>query len=128
MTMDAAMAPLPALTLSSAASILPLLALAAMMGERIVPGNWWPLVGLAVVSQLVGQGCMIYALGKLSPLVIGIALLIQPIVAGAIGWAVYGERLGTPDLVGVAMVAAALVLVRRGPAVAPAPRKTRLAA
>ncbi|SEN81504.1 EamA-like transporter family protein [Sphingomonas gellani] len=123
----AVLTPLPALTLSSLASILPLLVLAAALGERIMPGDWWPLVGLALVSQLIGQGCMIYALGKLSPLVIGIALLIQPIVAGAIGWAIYGERLGAPDLIGVAMVAAALVLVRRGPQVAPAPGKTRLA-
>jgi drug/metabolite transporter (DMT)-like permease len=58
---------------------------------------------------------MIYALGKLSPLVVGIALLIQPVVAGAVGWIVYGETLGAPDLVGIALVAAALVLVRRGP-------------
>ncbi|RZM08298.1 MAG: hypothetical protein EOP68_11985, partial [Sphingomonas sp.] len=55
-----------------------------------------------------------------SPLVVGIALLIQPVVAGAVGWIVYGERLGAPDLVGVAMVAVALVLVRRNATVAPA--------
>ena len=57
---------------------------------------------------------MIYALGLLSPLVIGLALLVQPMVATAIGWIVYGETLALPDLVGVAMVATALVLVRRG--------------
>jgi drug/metabolite transporter (DMT)-like permease len=39
-------------------------------------------------------------------------------VATAIGWAVYGETLALPDLAGVAMVAVALVLVRRGSAVA----------
>ncbi|WP_183981915.1 DMT family transporter [Sphingomonas jinjuensis] len=107
------MPPLPALTLSSLASALPLLIFALLLGERIVPGNWWPLIGMALVSQVVGQGLMIYALGALSPLVIGIALLVQPIVAGTIGWIVYGERLGPADFIGVAMVAAALVLVRR---------------
>ena len=61
---------------------------------------------------------MIYALGKLSPLVVGVALLIQPVVAGIIGWIAYGERLGVPDLVGVAMVGAALVLVSRASGVA----------
>jgi multidrug transporter EmrE-like cation transporter len=35
-------------------------------------------------------------------------------VATAIGWIVYGETLALPDLVGVAMVAIALVMVRRG--------------
>ncbi|NJR77659.1 DMT family transporter [Sphingomonas corticis] len=110
-----ATAPLPALALSSAAGLAPLLLFAWWLGERIVPGDWTPLVALALASQVIGQGCMIYALGKLSPLVIGLALLIQPVVAAAIGWSVFGERLAAADLVGVAMVAAALVLVRRDP-------------
>lgn len=109
------MAPLPALALSSAASLPPLLAFALLLGERIVPDNWTPLVTLAVVAQVIGQGCMIYALGKLSPLVVGLALLIQPVVAAAVGWSIFGERLAAPDFVGIAMVAAALVLVRRDP-------------
>ncbi|MHA4875128.1 EamA family transporter, partial [Enterococcus faecium] len=61
-----------------------------------------------------GQGLMIYAIGRLSPLVMGIALLIQPVVSASIGWLAYGERLGAPDLIGAMLVAAALVLVRRG--------------
>ncbi|MHC9419231.1 DMT family transporter [Sphingomonas citri] len=108
-----AMAPLPALALSSAASLLPLLVFALALGERIMPGNWTPLLGVALVSQVIGQGCMIYALGRASPLVVGLALLIQPMVATAVGWVWFGETLGGPDLVGVAMIAAALVLVRR---------------
>lgn len=109
----AAMAPLPTLALSSLASILPLLLFSTLLGERIVPGQWGALIGLALASQLLGQGLMIYALGRLSPLVVGIALLIQPGVAAAIGWLAYGERLALPDLAGALLVAAALVLVRR---------------
>ncbi|MCP3734108.1 DMT family transporter [Sphingomonas sp. RP10(2022)] len=108
-----AMRPLPALALSSVATALPLLAFALLLGERVMPHHWTPLLGLALVSQVVGQGCMIFALGQLSPLVVGIALLIQPIVAGAVGWVVYGERLQGADWIGVALVAIALVLVRR---------------
>lgn len=78
-----------------------------------MPGNWTPLIILALVSQVLGQGLMTYALGRLSPLVIGLALLIQPVVAAAVGWIVYGERLGPLDLVGAVLVAIALVLVRR---------------
>ena len=107
------MAPLPVLALSTIASILPLLVFALLMGERIMPTHWGPLVALALVSQVLGQGAMVYALGKLPPLVIGIALLIQPIVAGTVGWIVYAERPGPADLAGAAMVAVALVLVRR---------------
>jgi drug/metabolite transporter (DMT)-like permease len=115
------MAPYPALTLSTIASALPLLGVALLMGEKVMPTQWGPLIGLALASQVFGQGLMIYALGRLSPLIVGIALLIQPVVAAAVGWIVYGERLGLPDLVGVILVAIALVLVRRGErAVAPA--------
>jgi drug/metabolite transporter (DMT)-like permease len=109
-----AMAPLPALALSSIISAVPLLVVAIMLGERVLPDSWGPLVGLALVSQVIGQALMIYALGHLSPLVVGIALLIQPVVSGTIGWVVYDERLGALDFMGAALVAVALVLVRRG--------------
>lgn len=108
------LSPVPALAFSMLGAIPPLLVVAAAMGERVLPHDWTPLIALALVSQLLGQGLMIYALGQLSPVVMGIALLIQPIVAAAIGWVAFDERLATPDLIGAALVAAALVLVREG--------------
>ena len=115
----AVMAPVPVLAITTVASIVPLLVFALLMGERILPAHWGPLVALALVSQVLGQGAMVYALGKLPPLVIGIALLVQPIVAGTVGWIVYAERPGPIDLGGAAMVALALVLVRRPARLAP---------
>ena len=112
----AAMTPLSALALCSAVGALPLLLFAMATGEQVWPGNWGVLVGLALASQVFGQGLMIYALGHLSPLVVGIALLSQPVVAGTVGWIVYDERLGVPDFIGAILVAIALVLVRRGSA------------
>lgn len=108
------MAPLPALALSSMASVLPLLIFAILLGDRIWPEHWGVLIGLALASQVLGQGLMIYAIGHLSPLVVGIALLSQPVVAGTVGWIVYGERLGVADFIGAVLVAVALVLVRKG--------------
>ncbi len=105
--------PLPALAMVTVASALPLLVAAMAMGERVLPDHWGPLIGLALASQVFGQGLMTYALGRLSPLVMGIALLIQPIVSATVGWLVYGERLGPVVLIGAVLVAAALVLVRR---------------
>ena len=108
------MAPLSSLALSTAASVLPLLVFALAMGERVWPQHWGVLLGLALASQVVGQGCMIYALGQLSPLVVGLALLIQPVVAATVGWLVYRETLGVADVAGAVLVAIAVVLVRRG--------------
>ena len=121
------MAALPALALSTLASILPLYLAALLLGETILPHNWGILIGLALASQVVGQGLMIYALGHLPPLVVGIALLSQPIVAGTIGWMAYGERLGAPDFIGALLVAVALVLVQRRAPLASVDEKTRSA-
>lgn len=111
------MAPLPALALASVAGVLPLLAFALALGETIMPQQWGPLIALALVSQIAGQGLMIYALGHLSPLVVGLALLLQPLVGATIGWLAYGERLGPMDAAGAVLVAAALAIVsaRRSP-------------
>ncbi len=105
------LAPVPALALSSVASVAPLLGFALALGEPILPGDWTPLIALALVSQIAGQGLMIYALGHLTPLVVGLALLVQPLVAATIGWLAYGERLGATDAVGAVLVAVALAIV-----------------
>jgi drug/metabolite transporter (DMT)-like permease len=105
--------PLPTLLVSTLAGILPLLILATLLGERIVPHAWGPLLLLALGSQVVGQGLMVYAIGHLPPVVVGLGLLTQPVIAATIGWLAYGERLGVADFVGAAGIAVALVLVRR---------------
>jgi drug/metabolite transporter (DMT)-like permease len=93
-----------------------------------MPEHWGVLIGLALASQVVGQGLMIYAIGHLSPLIVGIALLTQPIIAGTVGWIVYGEKLGPADFAGAVLVAIALVLVRSGgPRVAPEAQEPKAA-
>ena len=106
------MAPIPVLALSTLASVLPLLIFANLLGEQVMPHNWTPLVLMALSSQVIGQGLMIFALGQMSPMVIGIALLTQPVMAATIGWIGYGERLDGVDMIGAVAVAVALVLVR----------------
>ena len=54
-----------------------LLAIALALGEPVWPDNWGPVVGLVVVSQLLGQGLMVYTLRYFPPLVVGLALLTQ---------------------------------------------------
>ena len=107
------MAPLPLLAASTLASAVPLLILALALGEQIMPTNWAPLVAMALCSQVIGQSLLTYALGRVSPLVIGLSLLTQPIVAALTGWLMFSEMLGPLDLVGAALVALALVLVRQ---------------
>jgi drug/metabolite transporter (DMT)-like permease len=107
------LSPLPLLAASTLASALPLLLFAYALGEQIMPANWTPLIALALCSQVIGQGLMVYALGRMSPLVIGLTLLTQPVVAALVGWLIFSETLGALDLVGAVLVGLALVLVRQ---------------
>ena len=92
---------------------LPILLSAAIaLGEVIVPWNGGPLIALALSSQIIGQGLMIWALPRFSPLVVGLTLLVQPAIAALAGWMIFGERLTAIDLVGGSMIGAALVLIR----------------
>ena len=89
-----------------------LLVLALALGETIWPDVWWPIVALTVSGHLIGQGLLVYALRHFSALVIGLALLTQPAISSVIGWLVYGEALGPLDVLGMVLLAAALVIVR----------------
>jgi len=100
------------LGLASAATLPILLGSALALGEAVVPQNWTPLIALALSSQVVGQGLLIWALPRFSPLVIGLTLLVQPAIAALAGWLMFGERLGAIDVIGGLMVGAALVLIR----------------
>jgi drug/metabolite transporter (DMT)-like permease len=100
------------LTWSALGSIPVLLGIALALGEPVWPTDWTPVIGLFISSQLIGQGCLVYALKHFSPLVIGIALLTQPAVAALAGWISFGEVLSVVDLLGVALVGSALVLAK----------------
>ena len=108
-----AVMPLPALALFTLIALVPLLPVALAFEGDFWPRDWTPLILLALGSQVIGQGLVIYAMGHLSPVVVGLGLLTQPIVAAGIGWAAYGERLTVADGIGAAAIAAALILVRR---------------
>jgi len=114
--------PVPLLLISTLAGMGPLLLFAIADGGRLWPGDWTPLLLLAIGSQVVGQGLMIYAMGHLPPMMIGLGLLIQPFIAALIGSMRYGERLGVGDIAGGLAICAALVLVRMSrPALASPP-------
>lgn len=107
-----ALQPLPVLILVSLFGATMLLPFAAALGETVVPSNWTPLLLLALGSQVIGQGCLVYALGQVPPLVIGLALLTQPVISALIGWLAYDEAMTSLDFLGAVAIGAALVLVR----------------
>ena len=104
--------PLPLLILATVFAIPPLVAISVGLGEQIWPRDWTPLIIFALSSQVIGQGLLVYSIGTLPPLVVGLALLTQPAISALVGWLAYRETLSPTDLVGAAAIAAALVIVR----------------
>lgn len=102
------------LAVSTTASVPVMLVIAVLLGERIMPENWTPLIALACSSQLIGQGFLIYSLKNFTPLVIGLALLTQPALAATVGWLAFGETLSRLDVLGMVLLAAALALAKAG--------------
>ncbi|MEE4153522.1 MAG: DMT family transporter [Erythrobacter sp.] len=89
-----------------------LLAIALALGEPVWPTDWTPIIVLAISSQLVGQGLLVYSLGHFPPLIIALALLTQPAIAAFVGYSVFGEVLSPLDVVGMVLVGSALVVAR----------------
>ena len=106
------MASWPVLAIATAAGTLPLLLFALAMGETVMPGDWTPLILLSLGSQLIGQGLLVYAMGHLSPAVVGVGLLTQPIASATIGWWPMASGLSLVDGIGALLICAALVLIR----------------
>lgn len=89
-----------------------LLVIALLLGEPVWPQAWGAVIGLFILSQLVGQGLMVFALRYFPPLIVGLALLTQPAVASIYGWLAFGEVLSGMDIVGMVLVGAALAVSR----------------
>jgi drug/metabolite transporter (DMT)-like permease len=107
-----AMQPWPVLAIATIAAAPPMLLFALALGEQVMPGDWMPVILLSISSQLIGQGLLVYAMGHLSPILVGLCLLTQPIASALIGWLAYDERLTLGDGVGALLICAALVLIR----------------
>ncbi|HYX47944.1 MAG TPA: DMT family transporter [Sphingomicrobium sp.] len=104
--------PLPLLILATIFSIPILFLISLVLGERIWPHDWTPLLIFALSSQVLGQGLLVYSIGTLPPLVVGLGLLTQPAISATVGWLAYRETLSAADIIGAVGIAVALVIVR----------------
>ena len=106
---------LSVLLYSALASAVALWPVAFFSGEQIVPsspGGWAPLFALALVSQVLGQGLIIYALAHLSTAFSALTLLVQPVVAAFAGWVLFGEALGPLAFAGAGAILAGILIAR----------------
>ncbi len=108
----------PAATLivwSSAAAALALLALALLTGESLLPASlegWLVVAALGLVGQALGQGMVAQSLRQLPVGYSSLVLLLQPLVAGALAWLLFGEVLLAGQIAGGLLLLAGLVIAR----------------
>jgi drug/metabolite transporter (DMT)-like permease len=75
--------------------------------------GWLVLVGLAVVTQILGQGLIAYAFAHLPASLSSVSLLIQPVVAAFVAWLLFAEAVGAAQWIGGAIVLAGIWIAKR---------------
>jgi drug/metabolite transporter (DMT)-like permease len=101
---------------SSLVTSVALLAVTLVAGESIVTDSrrgWLVLLGLAWISQVLGQGLIVYGLAHLPASFSSVGLLIQPVAAALLAWMLLGEALGAWQLAGGAAVLVGILVARR---------------
>jgi drug/metabolite transporter (DMT)-like permease len=100
-------------TTISAIALLPVAWLSPQPMWPSEAAGWWPLLGLALVSQVLGQGLIAYAFAHLTASLSSVSLLIQPVVAALAAWAIFGEAVGPVQFAGGAIVLGGIWIARR---------------
>jgi drug/metabolite transporter (DMT)-like permease len=81
--------------------------------------GWVTLLSLAIVSQVLGQGLLAVALGRLPATFSSLVIFLEAVGAAALGWLVLNEALGPIQLLGGALILFGIWIAR--------PRTTALA-
>jgi drug/metabolite transporter (DMT)-like permease len=99
-------------TLAAAVLLLPATLLA---GEVLWPQSargWAMLIGLAVSSQILGQGLIAWGMAHLPASFSSVSLLVQPVAATVLAGLLLGEALGALQALGGVVVLAGIVTCR----------------
>jgi drug/metabolite transporter (DMT)-like permease len=76
--------------------------------------GWYILFGLALVSQVLGQGFITYALAYLPAPFASVGLLFQPALAAIFAWLLLHESMGLWQGAGGVIILAGILIARRG--------------
>src|SRR5579859_5650397 len=102
---------------STTITAIALLPVALLSPQPMLPAGalgWLVLIGLAIVTQILGQGLIAYAFAHLPASLSSVSLLIQPVMAAIFAWILFGEAIGPVQFIGGAVVLAGIWLAKRG--------------
>lgn len=101
---------------STAAAAVVLLAAALVEGGPLLPvspAGWGVVLSLGIVCHVIGQSLITWALAHLPVTFSSIGLLVQPVGAAALAWALLGETLEPVQWLGGGLALAGITLARR---------------
>lgn len=93
-----------------------LFGVAAATERQLLPTRgaaWLPLIGLAWISHVGGQGLIAYGFGHVSAAVGSLILLVQPVIASVLAALLLGEKLRGMDILGGLLVLVGIVISTR---------------
>lgn len=92
---------------SAFGSVIVLLLASLIMEGITYPASWrelWPIIGLAIFSQILGQGGLSYILGKISATLASILVLMQPVISALYAYFLFQEYLSLQEIIGIFIV------------------------
>ncbi|CAN5196807.1 DMT family transporter [soil metagenome] len=99
---------------SSVCAIPLLLVAVVVLREPLLPATligWAACMGLGLM-HVSGQGSIAWALGRLPTALAAVVVLVQPVVAAALGWAVFGEAVNPVQGLGALLALGGVVLAQ----------------
>ena len=101
---------------STTITAIALLPVALLVPHPFLPSGangWLVLAGLAIVTQILGQGLIAYAFAHLPASLSSVSLLIQPVMATLFAWWLFGEAVGPAQFIGGAIVLAGIWISKK---------------
>ncbi|MDB9511149.1 DMT family transporter [Kamptonema animale CS-326] len=77
-------------------SCLLLLPCALIFEDRLLPASlsgWLSVIGLGLLCNLIGGGALFYSLKQFSSSFVSLIMLLEPVIAAVLAWAIFAEQL-----------------------------------
>ena len=91
---------------SSFGSVFVLFIVMVLKEGFFIPRNFhelYPLICLALFSQIFGQGLLAFCLGKVTATLSSILVLSQPLIAAVYSYIIFSERISIIEIMGIAI-------------------------
>lgn len=87
---------------------------ALLLGETILPASaaGWAVCLALGVMHVAGQGSIAWALGRLPAPTVSVVVLVQPVVAAALSWAIFEEPVTPVQALGAAVALSGVVMAQ----------------